>query len=58
MLSNYPRIRLALYLASVIIGAGALVVTVIDAQLGAALTAAAGVLALASGAVAASNVRS
>lgn len=58
MLSNYPRIRLALYLASVLIGAGALVVTVIDAQLGAALTAAAGVLALASGAVAASNVRS
>lgn len=56
MLTNHPRIRLSLYLASVIIGAGALVVTVIDAQLGAALTAAAGVLALASGAVAASNV--
>lgn len=56
MLTNHPRIRLGLYLASVIIGAGALVVTVIDAQLGAALTAAAGVLALASGAVAASNV--
>lgn len=56
MLNDHPRIRLAIYLVSIIVGAGAIVTAVFDAQLGAALTAAAGVLGVASGAVAASNV--
>lgn len=56
MLSNHPRIRLAIYLASVTIGAAAVVAAVYDPQLGAALTAAAGVLGMAAGTVAASNV--
>lgn len=57
MLANHPRIRLAVYLASVLVGAAAIVAAVYDPQLGAALTAAAGVLGVASGAVAATNVK-
>lgn len=57
MLANHPRIRLAVYLASVLVGAGAIIAAVYDPQLGAALTAAAGVLGVASGAVAATNVK-
>lgn len=56
MLANHPRIRLALYLASVLVGAAAVIAAVYDPHLGAALTAAAGILGVASGAVAASNV--
>lgn len=57
MLSNHPRIRLTVYLLSVLVGAGALIAAVYDPQLSAALTAAAGTLAVAAGVVAGSNVK-
>lgn len=56
MLTQHPRIRVGLYLLSVLAGAAAIIVTVFDSALGAAMTAAAGTLAIASGAVAMGNV--
>ena len=56
MLNEHPRIRLGIYLASIILGAAAPVLAVLAPEYGTAIATSAGILGAAAGVVAASNV--
>lgn len=56
MLKDHPRLRLAIYLASIVLGAAAPIIAVIAPEYGTAIATSAGILGAAAGVVAASNV--